>query len=818
MNRIIAIVVLIIVCILSYGQSVEIGFVKEYNGEQAKTPLAGVELSVKGAPTTISDAQGHYELKFAVLKPGEAVKCNEIYKSGYIIFNKDALDYWRISKNRTPFVIVMCKESDFRELKKKFYGIIEKSYQDEYLRQLALVQKTASSLREAGEREKQLKKDYEEKLSNINTYVEVFARIDRSEMDSVVGKALRLVEEGKIEEGIKVYEQLQLSQQVQQMMDKLQAGETMLEAAQNMIDDTKNDLQTLAEKLKQQIGLYEMGGETYEQKRRDTMAILISVIIKLNRITGGMYNEDLGEWSCRYVKETSAWHLWTPWLKKAASLPSYHGLMDLAERYSVMAYYDAHLVDSVRYCYEKVLAMEAPEDVKEKARKNLEQTAEFYNVTNQGDTLFFQMDTITGGVKITQKTVYCYNKVSGDLILPTSIVHNGHKYDITGIEGNAFGNNRHLLSVTLPDKLLTLSSHAFSGCDSLQTAKLNEKLKPSTSGKETFPLSTTILVPSKFENPDWVMDFLKKRYISIFNPKRIVGAVKDSVEYHSMRQFLMDLQKVKGIRKDDKELFLSIVHHMDSARVIAEEKNKQQIVLDSATLWKQLSQLADSDKLADHGELRRNFLQYFINIAQETSALECYSQMDAVEGICNAEMVAIGIIAIQAMIKGKSISQLRKYTGSYMSVAVKWAIRNELRYRHEWHIGLKKYNEASLNFGENWTEQIEGLRRLFSVIKYNTFVNNSIKNTGKASENAIKLQKYALRLWTEYENATKMLETREQLILTDLLTGTEPVDDVIAKYGITRDDCKKLIYLQENMRGEIFRRNNNVRLKETLSY
>ena len=70
------------------AQSVETGFVKEYNGEKAKTPLAGVELSVSGAPSTVSDSQGKYELKFAVLKPGEIVKCNEIFKSGFVIFKQ----------------------------------------------------------------------------------------------------------------------------------------------------------------------------------------------------------------------------------------------------------------------------------------------------------------------------------------------------------------------------------------------------------------------------------------------------------------------------------------------------------------------------------------------------------------------------------------------------------------------------------------------------------------------------------------------------------------------------------------------------------
>ena len=49
------------------------------------------------------------------------------------------------------------------------------------------------------------------------------------------------------------------------------------------------------------------------------------------------------------------------------------------------------------------------------------------------------------------------------------------------------------------------------------------------------------------------------------------------------------------------------------------------------------------------------------------------------------ELVSIGIIAIQALIKGKSESQLEKYNKSYIGTAVRWAIRNELRNRYKWY-------------------------------------------------------------------------------------------------------------------------------------
>ena len=49
------------------------------------------------------------------------------------------------------------------------------------------------------------------------------------------------------------------------------------------------------------------------------------------------------------------------------------------------------------------------------------------------------------------------------------------------------------------------------------------------------------------------------------------------------------------------------------------------------------------------------------------------------------ELVSIGIIAIQTLIKGKTEEQLAHYNDAYIGTAVRWAIRNELRHRYKWY-------------------------------------------------------------------------------------------------------------------------------------
>ncbi len=59
------------------------------------------------------------------------------------------------------------------------------------------------------------------------------------------------------------------------------------------------------------------------------------------------------------------------------------------------------------------------------------------------------------------------------------------------------------------------------------------------------------------------------------------------------------------------------------------------------------------------------------------------------------ELVSIGVIAIQTLIKGKTEEQLARYNDAYIGTAVKWAIRNELRHRYKWYTLKHKKEEGA---------------------------------------------------------------------------------------------------------------------------
>lgn len=76
-------------------------------------------------------------------------------------------------------------------------------------------------------------------------------------------------------------------------------------------------------------------------------------------------------------------------------------------------------------------------------------------------------------------------------------------------------------------------------------------------------------------------------------------------------------------------------------------------------------------------------LKEYIDIVQKVAKIEqrrIPSHMVEYE-----ELVSIGIIAVQSMIKGKSDEELNHYNSAYIGTAVRWAIRNELRNRYKWY-------------------------------------------------------------------------------------------------------------------------------------
>ncbi len=254
--------------LLCWGQAIQNGVVKEYNEAKDKKPLAGVEIKVKNAASDVSRRDGSFQLSFRTLKPGDLVEYSKIEKAGYEIFNIDALESWRIANDNTPFTIVLCKSNKFKALKDQYYMEASKSYATQQANE---ERQLAESLQQGkiqrAEYEKQLidiRNFYENQLDNLDTYIDRFARIDLSELSQEEVTIIQLVQDGKIDEAIQAYEDMQLTERyahVSQQITEINSG---------------------LEKLNHQL-------ENYRETQKQTFELTLRMIAVLE-LAGGMKN------------------------------------------------------------------------------------------------------------------------------------------------------------------------------------------------------------------------------------------------------------------------------------------------------------------------------------------------------------------------------------------------------------------------------------------------------------------------------------------------------------------------------------------------
>ena len=88
---------------------------------------------------------------------------------------------------------------------------------------------------------------------------------------------------------------------------------------------------------------------------------------------------------------------------------------------------------------------------------------------------------------------------------------------------------------------------------------------------------------------------------------------------------------------------------------------------------------------------KNSILKQYVGVVQRVARIE-HKRMPR-HMIEYEELVSIGIIAVQSMIKNKTQEQLANYNDAYMGTAIKWAIRNELRHRFKWYSIKNKKSE-----------------------------------------------------------------------------------------------------------------------------
>ena len=257
-----------------FAQSEQRGIVLEYdNVKHQKTPLADVEIVVANAGSTITDKKGEFVLKFRQLQPGDKITVRRIMKNGYEIFNTDVVEQWHVSRENSPFEILLVKTERLEEARHEMVQRASRQTEKEYERDMRQLRnqfkKQNFGEEEYKRRVRELERNYEQKLDDIDNYIERFVRIDWTELSAKEKKVMDLVAKGKFDEAIESYEAANLVErfvQQQASIAQLESDEKAIERAQKQLLEQQK---RLMRSINQEVELLHLQGSKENIDRID---------------------------------------------------------------------------------------------------------------------------------------------------------------------------------------------------------------------------------------------------------------------------------------------------------------------------------------------------------------------------------------------------------------------------------------------------------------------------------------------------------------------------------------------------------------------
>ena len=302
MKRYVLTLIILAVALTTMAQATQPCLVLQYNQKQKKTPLGGVQVTVTNAGSTVSEADGRLTLSFRTLKPGAHVNFISAKKAGYEVFNSGAIKSWNISSEGTPFPIVLVRSDYFNQLKENLGKAPSETYEAQYKKAIRELEQQKLRDEEFQRRYNELEQKYHEQLAQLENYIDLFARIDLSEVSAEEERILDMVQQGKIDEALEAYEELGL---LDKLETEAQAFQTLNDAAQQK----KNNINELYEAVQRQVAVLIQANKKEEAEQK--LLQLLATITPMYEIskeeyryrmakTQGLLGEVAAKWDDRH--------------------------------------------------------------------------------------------------------------------------------------------------------------------------------------------------------------------------------------------------------------------------------------------------------------------------------------------------------------------------------------------------------------------------------------------------------------------------------------------------------------------------------------
>ena len=241
------------------------GVAYQYNGKKQRTPLGNVTITYDANKrTTISGEQdGTFALTLDGKRMGDRIGLVTVRKREMMVFNQHAVDEWSV--RREPLMLILCNAEEFERQKENLINIGRREAKKKYDRQKAeLEAKLQASEIQRAEYEAALDKAYDEldRLNkNVGEYADLFARIDESEIDTLAQRAMDLYNEGRVEEAIRLFEQGNYMEKLEQDYRVAEQADQMMATAQQAKEDAERSREAHLQSLQAQVRAYRVQGD-----------------------------------------------------------------------------------------------------------------------------------------------------------------------------------------------------------------------------------------------------------------------------------------------------------------------------------------------------------------------------------------------------------------------------------------------------------------------------------------------------------------------------------------------------------------------------
>lgn len=267
-------ILLLLLVILSIGNVLaidQIGIAYRYNGKKQRTPLGGVYIKVATSPNGVvsQEQNGQFVLKLKDIKMGDAIGNAIVQKTGMMVFNKEEVNRWSVQ--RKPLVLIICDADEFQKQKEHLIAIGRNQAEKKYKQKIELLKaqnaKQQLSLDQYYAKLDSIEKEKNNALAHMDEYADMFARIDESEIDTLAQRAVELFNQGQLEEAIKLFEQGNYLEKLDDALKVKEQAEDMRQKVDSAIMLANKDIEEYTKSIQAQVAAYKMNNQWEKAKK-----------------------------------------------------------------------------------------------------------------------------------------------------------------------------------------------------------------------------------------------------------------------------------------------------------------------------------------------------------------------------------------------------------------------------------------------------------------------------------------------------------------------------------------------------------------------